>query len=200
MNVFNEDCFLPYSGMITKHFSPHWIESVTSGFFTSLLSELSLSPADKLEVISLEVRFILQDYIPSDSLIQQHPTEHGEWFRGVGQFSCDKVNTDCVPCLQGQDNVEDSQSTRYVFDLCHGLFQAFRLISSWIYPGNTYVGLWQHSLDLHVLMASKDAAKEVLSFHWSCELTWRMDAKNKEDLLTMCKQIMHWQFNIDQLY
>lgn len=84
--------------------------------------------ADKLDALVLKVSPILP--IKSDVFVQQHPAKDGQGFRGERQLASDEVNTDGVPFLHGQDDVEDSQSSRYVFGLSHWLLQAFRLIPS----------------------------------------------------------------------
>lgn len=116
-----------------------------------------------------------RDGIQSGGLVQQHSAEHGQRFRGVGQFAGDKVDADRVASFQRQDDVEDGQSPRYVLGLSHGFLQAFRLIASRIYSGDTFVGLGQNSFNLHVLVACEDTTEEVLPSNWSSEIPWRIE-------------------------
>lgn len=156
--------------MVIKSFSFfNSLLTVSSPIFLLSFPNLSVSesPSDRRPVHYAEAG------VRSGGLVQQHSAKHGQRFRGVGQPAGDEVDAHRVPRFQRQDDVEDRQSSRDVLGLGHGFLQAFRLIARRVHSGDASVGLGQHGLNLHVLMACEDAAEEVLPSDRSSEIPWR---------------------------
>lgn len=90
----------------------------------------------------------------------------------MGQFSHHQINTDRVPSLERQNDVEDGQRTRGGFSLSHGIIlKAFRLVPSGVHPGHPVIRLGQNGLDLLVPVAGQDGAEEITSIYRCSENT-----------------------------
>lgn len=141
-------------------------------------------------ILNLVVQVLWRHWlITSHVFIQQHATEDSERLHRVGQFAHHQVDADCVPSLQRQDDVEDSQRSWNCFGLSHGVvLQAFGLVTSRVNPGHAIVWLGQNRLDLLILMTCQNSTEEVMSIYRGGENTWRWQIqaqiKIRKSLLT----------------
>lgn len=180
----------------TQKYKIFW-HQITPAFASDII--LYIKPPVGLSwILNLVVKAVWHHWlIPSHVFIQQHATEDSERLHRVGKFAHHQVDADCVPSLQRQDDVEDSQRSWNCFGLSHRVvLQAFRLVTSRVNPGHTIVWLGQNCLDLLILMTSQNSTEEVMSIYRGGENTWRgqIQAKIKirKPLLTHCETAIKW--------